>query len=137
MDDDEEWVEDDAISPTIKAKVLALKVYRNRSLAHASSNIALDVSRPVLKMFATLLEHSGSFSADAADEYVPTFFPVFAFVLNLSFSPKIKSRLRLQAAVSLLHLSTVSAYGNSISADFIWLAIVVQVSVYLAANSPT
>jgi sister-chromatid-cohesion protein PDS5 len=68
MDDDEEWIEDDDISPTLSAKVLALKVCRNRSLAHASSDTALEISKPVLKMFATLLEHSGSFAADAADE---------------------------------------------------------------------
>jgi sister chromatid cohesion protein PDS5 len=45
-------------------------------------------------------------------------------------SPKTKSRLRLQAAVSLLHLSTVAIYANSISADFIWLAITVQVTAH-------
>jgi len=68
MEDEEEWVEDDDISPTLSAKVLSLKVCRNRSLAHASSETALEIFTPVLKMFATLLEHSGSFTADAADE---------------------------------------------------------------------
>jgi len=68
MDDGEEWVEDDDVSPALSAKVLSLKVCRNRSLAHASSDTALEISTPVLKMFATLLEHSGSFTADAADE---------------------------------------------------------------------
>jgi sister chromatid cohesion protein PDS5 len=68
MEDDEEWAEDDAVSPTQKAKVLSLKVCRNRSLAHASSDTALEVSEPVLKMLVTLLEHSGSFTADAVDE---------------------------------------------------------------------
>lgn len=45
-------------------------------------------------------------------------------------SPKFKSRLRLQAAISLLHLSTIDAYANATAADFIWLAIMVQVSAY-------
>ena len=35
--------------------------------------------------------------------------------------------MRLQAAVSLLHLSTIDAYANAIFADFLWLAITVQV----------
>jgi sister chromatid cohesion protein PDS5 len=68
MHDDEEWTEDDAVSPTQSAKVLSLKVCRNRSLAHASSDTALEISKPVLKMLTTLLEHSGSFTADAGDE---------------------------------------------------------------------
>jgi len=70
MDLDEEWVEDEAVSPELRAKVLALKVCRNRSLAHASADTALDISRPVLKMITTLLDYSGSLSADAVDEYV-------------------------------------------------------------------
>lgn len=68
MDDDEEWIEDDDLSPIIKAKILTLKVCRNRSLAHASSDTAVEISKPVLKMFATLLENSGSLSADVIDE---------------------------------------------------------------------
>jgi hypothetical protein len=42
-------------------------------------------------------------------------------------SPKFKSRLRLQAAISLLHLSTVEVYANAISPAFVSLAITVQV----------
>lgn len=68
MEDDEEWVEDDGVSATLRAKILSLKVCRNRLLAHASSNTALEMSKPVLKLFTTLLEHSGSFAVDTADE---------------------------------------------------------------------
>jgi sister-chromatid-cohesion protein PDS5 len=35
--------------------------------------------------------------------------------------------MRLQAAVSLLQLSTVDAFANVINSNFIWLAITVQV----------
>lgn len=35
--------------------------------------------------------------------------------------------MRLQAAVSLLHLSTIEAFANVINNNFIWLAITVQV----------
>lgn len=37
------------------------------------------------------------------------------------------SRMRLQAAVSLLHLSTVALYANAIAPRFLRLAIAVQV----------
>lgn len=68
MQDDEEWAEGDAVSATLRAKILSLKVCRNRSLAHASSDNALEISKPVLKLFTTLLENSGSFAADTTDE---------------------------------------------------------------------
>ena len=77
--DDDEWIEDDAVSPTLSAKILSLKVCRNRSLAHASSDTALEVSKPVLKLLATLLEHSGSFAADTADEWV-TYSPICLYL---------------------------------------------------------
>jgi hypothetical protein len=70
MDTDEEWVEDEDVPNALNAKIQALKVCRNRCLAHAATDTALDVSAPVLKMFVTLLECSGSFSAEADDEYV-------------------------------------------------------------------
>ena len=42
-------------------------------------------------------------------------------------SAQTKSRLRLQAAVSLLHLATVKAYSDMIAPNFILLAIHIQV----------
>lgn len=68
METDEEWVEDVDLSPELRAKIMALKVFRNRCLAQASSENALDIARPVLKMFMTLLQFSGSLSEDADDE---------------------------------------------------------------------
>ncbi|KAF8434558.1 cohesin-associated protein Pds5 [Boletus edulis BED1] len=108
MDVDDDWVQDDELAPIQKARILALKVCRNRCLANASVENAVGLATPALKMFSTLLEHSGSFSADAPD------------------SSQVKSRMRLQAAVSLLHLSTVEAFATVISSNFIWLAITVQ-----------
>ncbi|KAF8067855.1 armadillo-type protein [Lyophyllum atratum] len=112
MDVDEEWVPDEDVSPTLRAKILSLKVCRYRSLAHAPSDQALDISTPVLKMFATLLEHSGSFTGQAGED------------------PKVMSRMRLQAAVSLLHLSTVEIYAQAIIPKFLRLAVTVQDSCY-------
>ena len=70
MDTDEEWVEDDQMSPQLRTKILALKTCRQRCITHAQSETALDIARPVLRMFTTLLEYSGSFTQDANDEYV-------------------------------------------------------------------
>ncbi|KAG1784584.1 armadillo-type protein [Suillus plorans] len=108
MDSDADWVEDDDVQPRLRARILALKVCRNRCLAHASTDTALEVATPVLKMLSTLLDHAGSYSADATDD------------------PKVKSRMRLQAAISLLHLSVVDKFATAINTNFISLAITVQ-----------
>lgn len=70
MDSDADWVEDGDVQPRLRARILALKVCRNRCLAHASTDTALEVATPVLKMLSTLLDHAGSYSADATDESV-------------------------------------------------------------------
>lgn len=70
MDDGEEWVEDEDLSNNLRAKLLSLKVCRNRCLAHASADRPLEIATPVLKLFATLLEHSGSLNPDVVEEYV-------------------------------------------------------------------
>ncbi|KIK28244.1 hypothetical protein PISMIDRAFT_673926 [Pisolithus microcarpus 441] len=108
MDAENDWVNDDDIPPILRARIQALKVCRNRCIAHASSPNAIDIAMPALKMFTTLIQHSGSFKVDARD------------------SPSTKSRMRLQAAVALLHLSTVEAYATVINPHFVWLAVTVQ-----------
>ncbi|OCH91293.1 hypothetical protein OBBRIDRAFT_792457 [Obba rivulosa] len=112
MDTDEEWVEDAQMWPELKAKILALKVCRNRCLAHAKSDTARDIAKPVLKMFTTLLRNAGSLSADAHGD------------------PRTKCRMRLQAATSLLHLSTVNVYFADIMPHFVPLAIIIQDPIY-------
>ena len=49
---------------------MALKVCRNRCLAHAASDTALEMATPVLKMFFALLEHGGSLHAENEDKSV-------------------------------------------------------------------
>ncbi|KAG5654557.1 hypothetical protein H0H81_000082 [Sphagnurus paluster] len=112
MDDDEEWVSDEDISPTLRAKLLALKVCRYRSISQASSENALEISTPVLKMLATLLEYRGSFTEQEQED------------------PKARARMRLQAAVSLLHLSTIDIYAQMILPKFLKLAVTVQDTCY-------
>lgn len=51
--------------------------------------------------------------------------PLTSYAL-LMCSPKIKSRLRLQAAVSLLHLACVHSFAQAISSHFLQLAIILQ-----------
>ena len=110
METDEDWVDDAVMPLELRAKVLALKVCRNRCLAHASSETALEIAQPVIRMFSTVLQYEGAFSADARD------------------SPKTKSRLRLQAATSLLHLTTVQKYVQEVAKHFVAIALTIQVT---------
>lgn len=46
-------------------------------------------------------------------------------------SARTKARLRLQAGISMLHLATVEAFSNEITANFILVAITIQVRIYV------
>jgi len=70
MDVDAEWIEKSDVPPSLSKKIMALKVCRNRCLAHAASDTALDVATPVLRMFFALLEHGGSLHAENEDKLV-------------------------------------------------------------------
>ncbi|KAF9559464.1 hypothetical protein CPC08DRAFT_763333 [Agrocybe pediades] len=107
-DPEEEWLENADVPDELRRKVLALKVCRNRCLAHATSEKALEIATPVLKLFATLLEHEGSLNMPVEED------------------PKFKSRLRLQAGVSLLHLSTLDLFATAMSPKFLHLACLIQ-----------
>lgn len=69
-DDAEEWAPDADVSSLTKAKLLSMKICRNRCIAHGGSDSALDLGNPVLTMFLTLLAHGGSMSEEARDECV-------------------------------------------------------------------
>lgn len=68
VDADAEWVEDDDMEPLLRAKILALKTCRNRCLAHRNDKEVLEIAKPVLNMFATIIRYGGSFTAEATDE---------------------------------------------------------------------
>jgi hypothetical protein len=70
MDVDAEWIEKSDVPPSLSKKIMALKVCRNRCLAHASSDAALDIATPVFRMFFALLAHGGSLHAENDDELV-------------------------------------------------------------------
>ena len=70
MDMDEEWIPDEDVTPTMRARILCLKICRNRSMSHASSDKAMDMSTPTMKLFATILDHNGSPSGLSGERYV-------------------------------------------------------------------
>ncbi|KAG9124967.1 hypothetical protein FRC07_009533 [Ceratobasidium sp. 392] len=107
-DNDEEWAEDSQLNGTGKAKILALKVMHNRCLAHAESDAALDMCAPVFKLLFSILENGGSVNP------------------SVEYDPMIKARLRLQAAVSLLKLSSIEIYANLVLKNLIMLATTLQ-----------
>ncbi|KAI0747029.1 armadillo-type protein [Daedaleopsis nitida] len=112
MDTDDHWIADESLPLDLSAKILAMKVCRNRCLAHAESETALDIAQATIRMFSEVLQYEGSFSADASD------------------NPQTKARLRLQAATSLLHLSTVQSYAQEVNKYFVHIAITIQDPVY-------
>jgi sister-chromatid-cohesion protein PDS5 len=61
-------MEDDAVPDSLRAKLLALKVCRNRCLAHAGTPQALEFATPVLKLLATLVEHDGTLNPEVMEE---------------------------------------------------------------------
>ncbi|KAJ3762232.1 cohesin-associated protein Pds5 [Lentinula raphanica] len=113
-DDGEEWAEDDDVSDNLKAKIAAIKLLRYRSMSHAKSKNAVDISTPVLKMLVTILDHGGSLTGDNGIEE----------------DRKALSRIRLQAAVSLLYLSTVPVYAEALAPKFLRLALTIQDTCY-------
>ncbi|KAJ7817186.1 hypothetical protein B0H14DRAFT_3474818 [Mycena olivaceomarginata] len=90
------------MSNNLCVKILVLKMCRNRSLAHAGTDKenALEIAMSVLKMLAAPLGHGGSFISESGED------------------PKVMSRMRLQAAVSLLHLFTIPIYSKTIAPLF-------------------
>jgi sister chromatid cohesion protein PDS5 len=70
MDDVEEWVSDADVPWLTKAKLLSIKICRNRCIAHGGSKSALDLGTPVITMLLTVLAHGGSMTEEARDECV-------------------------------------------------------------------
>ncbi|KAJ7637138.1 armadillo-type protein [Roridomyces roridus] len=104
----EEWASDEEVSDNLRAKILAIKVCRFRCLAHVGADNAVEIATPVLKLLASLIDNGGSLVADSGED------------------PKVMSRMRLQAAVSLLHLASSAALAKTIAPKFLKLGLVVQ-----------
>ena len=83
MQTDEEWFEDHEVPDELEAKLLALKVCRNRSLAFGSSEKALEISTPVLKMFASILENNGSLVPEANEKCLTSLMTTCVTLISL------------------------------------------------------
>ncbi|KIM42318.1 hypothetical protein M413DRAFT_444743 [Hebeloma cylindrosporum] len=103
-----EWVEDANISDDLRRKLLSLKVCRNRCLAHATSEQALEIATPVLRLLTRLVECDGTLNPETEED------------------SKVKARMRLEAAVSLLHLSEIGTLFTAIAPKFVKLACMVM-----------
>ncbi|GJE86522.1 hypothetical protein PsYK624_026020 [Phanerochaete sordida] len=108
MHTDEEWVEDAYVWPELRARVAALKVFRARVLAHADPQKAQELAKSTHTMCCTILDNQGSAKPGQEDD------------------PRAKSRMRLQAAVSLLRIATVKAFSEIVAPSFVTLALVIQ-----------
>jgi sister-chromatid-cohesion protein PDS5 len=60
------------MGPELRTKLAALKLCRNRCLAHAGTDNAALVAAPVLKLLVTLLANLGAMRPDSDDECVYT-----------------------------------------------------------------
>jgi sister chromatid cohesion protein PDS5 len=68
MDDGDEWCEDALLPDLTRARILALKLFRHRSISHKDRANALELSTPVLKMLTTVIEQDGALVADEEQE---------------------------------------------------------------------
>ncbi|KZS86994.1 hypothetical protein SISNIDRAFT_420245 [Sistotremastrum niveocremeum HHB9708] len=107
-DAEDEWIEEDVAPPLLRAKLMALKIFRNRCTSNASSESAGEIAKPILDLLFTIIALSGSLTEEAEDD------------------PRVKCRLRLQAAQCLLHLCSIENYQAAIIPHFTTLAITVQ-----------
>ncbi len=83
METDDKWIENDELTPLMRAKLQALKLCCNRCIAHANEPSAADVATPVLKMMFTILENTvirvitnGPMSSLQAKQDAPMLFTV-------------------------------------------------------------
>ena len=133
MDVDGDWKEDSQISDILRTKILSLKLCRHRCIAQTNSENPMDVAGPVFKMLTTLLQHDGLLSDKITTRYFlhhSTSTPSD----NSAFSPSERSRLRLQAAVSMAYLSAIDAFTQVTTPHFISLALTIQVLILLCPS---
>jgi sister-chromatid-cohesion protein PDS5 len=130
MDVDGDWKEDGQISDALRTKILSLKLCRHRCIAQAKSENPMQIADPVLKMLTTLLQHDGLLSDKITTRYSPSVLLQCSLITSAS-SPSERSRLRLQAAVSMAYLSAVDTYAQATTPYFVSLALTIQVAKFL------
>lgn len=70
MDETDEWASDEEVSDLTTAKIIGIKICRNRCVVHADSETALANASAVLTMLLNILAHGGSMDENISDEYV-------------------------------------------------------------------
>ncbi|CAO1625621.1 unnamed protein product [Jaminaea pallidilutea] len=107
FDDDEDWVEDDAMNDATRAKILGLDVLCKRALATPEDvSSSADMTTPVFRLLWRTIE-----AGEPRELETPA---------------PVKSRLRLQAALCVLKLAVVPECDKKIDRDFSNLALMVQ-----------
>ena len=127
MDVDGDWEEDSQISDCLRTKILSLKLCRHRCITQSKSESPMDVASPVFKMLTTLLQRDGLLS----DRITTRYFSAISLrhlVVIPEFSASERSRLRLQAAVSMAYLSAIDTYAQVTAPHFVLLALTIQVT---------
>lgn len=110
-DDQPQW--ESQIDEECEAKLWAIKILVNRIRPYTDAEAARDIAKPVYQLLTTLITKKGELS-----KRTPT-------------PESHKSRLRLQAALSLLKLSTNRAFDAFLTpAHFVQLALVAQDEVH-------
>jgi sister-chromatid-cohesion protein PDS5 len=113
-----EWIDNVSISPFLLAKIQALKCLRWRIMSLSLSaqketdmTDLLSIAKPLFKLLRALIANQGSLSeADAQQD-----------------DPRVKTRMRLQAVTSLLHLHTIHEYEERLLDLFMPLVLFMQV----------
>lgn len=68
MVDEQEWFEDHQVPTSLKTRLMALKVCRNRCMAHVGGELEGEVAAPLLKLTMSILLNHGSVTANDDDE---------------------------------------------------------------------
>ncbi|CAH7672632.1 armadillo-type protein [Phakopsora pachyrhizi] len=106
-----DWVTDEELCDLSRARVVGLKVLTNRCIIYSSTPEAMNFSTPIFKLFWQLLENDGSIGVTR-------------------HSPPVASRLRLQAAQSILKLATYTVFTREVDSHFETLAGISQDPLY-------
>ncbi|KZO98450.1 hypothetical protein CALVIDRAFT_495831 [Calocera viscosa TUFC12733] len=105
---EEEWADDPDVPLGTLAKEYAIRICTNRCLSHASGEQAADIAKPVISLLFNILDTGGM-----------PFQNVHQSLLD-------KSRMRAQAAVSLLKLARSPVYDKMIGKRLLTLALTAQ-----------
>lgn len=70
MEETDEWATDEEVPDLTTAKIIGVKICRNRCLVHADSETALANASAVLTMLLNILAHGGSMDENVSEEYV-------------------------------------------------------------------